>query len=497
MSRVKTQAPKGRNNPAQGSAFRDLQLRPLSSFLREPLRNGHSATASSDPNGIRTLTLTAVTVGDFSERNTKITSADAHRVKDLWLEPGDILIQRSNAPELVGTSRLYRGDRNYTIFPDLMIRVRLNDEADPRFIELVLQSEPLRQYFKGRAKGMSGSMPKIDQETISEAPIPHFHIDDQRRIVAEIEKQFTRLEAGVAALRRVQTNLKRYRAAVLKAACEGRLVPTEAELARAEDRPFESGQQLLARILTERRQNWLAQRSLGKGGQGRGKYKEAASLSASGYESDMLPEGWAWATPEQLSSSESYSLGIGPFGSNLKVSDYTIDGVPLIFVRNIRPGRFVKAKKVYVTAAKAEELKAHQTSGGDILITKMGAPPGDACLYPEDAPKAVITADCIKFRPSPLLSERRFFVHALNSEVVKPQILDITKGVAQMKVSLGRFESIAIPLPPLAEQTRIVAEVERRLSVVEELEAVITTNLQRATRLRQAVLQKAFNGGLG
>jgi hypothetical protein len=48
--------------------------------------------------------------------------------------------------------------------------------------------------------------------------------------VAEIEKQFTRLEAGVAALRRVQANLKRYRAAVLKAACEGRLVPTEAEL---------------------------------------------------------------------------------------------------------------------------------------------------------------------------------------------------------------------------------------------------------------------------
>jgi type I restriction enzyme S subunit len=149
-----------------------------------------------------------------------------------------------------------------------------------------------------------------------------------------------------------------------------------------------------------------------------------------------------------------------------------------------------------VTDTKAEELKAHQASGGDILITKMGAPPGDACLYPNDAPKAVITADCIKFRPSSLLSERRYFVHAINSDVVKPQILDITKGVAQMKVSLGRFETIAIPLPPLAEQTRIVAEVERRLTMVEELEAVVTLNLQRATRLRQAVLQKAFSGNL-
>ena len=55
---------------------------------------------------------------------------------------------------------------------------------------------------------------------------------------------------------------------------------------------------------------------------------------------------------------------------------------------------------------------------------------------------------------------------------------------------------LCVPLPPLAEQTRIVAEVERRLSVVEELESVVSANLQRATRLRQSILQKAFTGGL-
>ena len=64
------------------------------------------------------------------------------------------------------------------------------------------------------------------------------------------------------------------------------------------------------------------------------------------------------------------------------------------------------------------------------------------------------------------------------------------------KIDQETVELAPIPLPPLAEQTRIVAEVERRLSVVEELESVVSANLQRATRLRQSILQRAFTGGL-
>lgn len=61
---------------------------------------------------------------------------------------------------------------------------------------------------------------------------------------------------------------------------------------------------------------------------------------------------------------------------------------------------------------------------------------------------------------------------------------------------MKELKAMAIPLPPLAEQQRIVAEVERRLSVVEELEAAVLVNLQRAIRLRQSILKKAFSGEL-
>jgi type I restriction enzyme S subunit len=121
-------------------------------------------------------------------------------------------------------------------------------------------------------------------------PLPVAPPELQERIVAEIEQQLTRLDAGVAALRRSQANLKRYRAAVLKAACEGRLVPTEAELARRDGREgdFETGEALLVRILGERREHW----------KGRGNHKEYVAPGAA--EPESVPEGWTRAALDAL-----------------------------------------------------------------------------------------------------------------------------------------------------------------------------------------------------
>ena len=93
----------------------------------------------------------------------------------------------------------------------------------------------------------TGDRPRVDFGQFADYPFPLAPLAEQRRIVAEIETQFTRLDASVAALRRAQANLKRYRASVLKDACEGRLVSTEAELARSEGRDYEPAAVLLER----------------------------------------------------------------------------------------------------------------------------------------------------------------------------------------------------------------------------------------------------------
>ena len=133
------------------------------------------------------------------------------------------------------------------------------------------------------------SIRKSDVEGI-ELPLPP--LPEQHRIVAEIETQFTRLDASVAALRRAQANLKRYRASVLKSACEGWLVPTEAELTRSEGRDYEPAGVLLERILVERRARWESQEKR------RGRYKEPSAPDTSAL--PELPEGWVWATVEQV-----------------------------------------------------------------------------------------------------------------------------------------------------------------------------------------------------
>jgi type I restriction enzyme S subunit len=406
------------------------------------------------------------------------------------IEKGDVLIGLSGS---IGSLSTYRED-----FPALQNQrtgvLIENVEGSKKYVEYFLLS--IKRQLNEVAKGVA--VQNISSKQIEGWPIPIAPLEQQKRIVAEIEKQFSRLDEAVANLKRVKANLKRYKAAVLKAAVEGKLT----EEWRKQHPDVEPASKLLERILAERRQKWeeaelakmAAKGNVPKDAQWKKKYKTLAGPESEGL--PAIPSTWTWATPAQLASCADYSLAIGPFGSNLKVSDYRDRGVPLVFVRNIRTEDFEGENTKYVTTPKAKELKAHAINGGDILITKMGAPPGDACLYPVGQPLAIITADCIKWTLSPYLPGTEFFVNAINSQLIKTQILQITKGVAQQKVSLARFKEIAVPLPVQEEQREILDEVESRLSIIEGVMKTVDSNLKRAESLRQSILRKAFSGEL-
>ena len=333
-------------------------------------------------------------------------------------------------------------------------------------------------YYLQRAKPLATALAsgttflEISGKNAARLPIPVPPLAEQRQIVAEIEKQFTRLEAGVAALRRVQANLKRYRAGVLKAACEGRLVPTEAELARTEGRSYEPADQLLARILTERRQKWS----------GRGQYKEAAAPNLSNV--PPLPEGWGLVSLDQLCLKITDGEHLSP--------QTEAEGVYLLSAKDVRESgvRFDDPKFVSPEDA-ANFRKRCDPSCGDVLIVSRGATIGRVCVVQTDEIFCLM-GSVILLKPGGLLPGK-FLGICLSNQNAKMKLIAASGSTAQQAIYLRDITSFAIALPPAAEQERIVVEVDRHLSVIDQLESVVAANLQRATRLRQSILGRAFS----
>lgn len=296
--------------------------------------------------------------------------------------------------------------------------------------------------------------------------------EQQRNIVAEIEKQFSRLDEAVANLKRVKANLKRYKASILKAAVEGRLVPTEAELAGREGRSYETGEQLLHRTLDARRS------------QGNGMF----TMPAGPIVRDLpeLPAGWSWVSAVQACDPV--------VDCHNKTAPYINAGIPLVRTTNIRDGRLVLKDLRYVDQPTYEYWSRRcPPQPGDVLFTRE-APMGEAGIIPAGL-QLCLGQRTMLMRPSSAISTG-FLLASLMSPVVKALIDRVAVGSGVKHLRVGDVERLPIPLPPLVEQHRIVAEVERRLSVIEELEAAVEANLTRADRLRQAVLSKAFVGAL-
>jgi type I restriction enzyme S subunit len=413
--------------------------------------------------------------------------------------PGDVLYSRLR-PYL---NKVWLADSSGLCSAEFIVLPQ-NDFIDGAFLKYRLNAMD----FVGFANSLNaGDRPRVDFDQISAFCLPPFALGYQRNVVARIEELFSELDAGEESLRRARRQLGVYRQSLLKQAFEGKLT---APWRQQNPHLLESPDQLLNRIQEERQaryeerlQEWESAVSLWETREAstRKPSKPRRALDSEPLNNEELhalpriPKCWKWVRPDALTSFEPYALGIGPFGSNLKVSDYTTSGVPLIFVKNITRNDF-KIEPRYVSLTKAEELAAHTAEGGDLLITKMGDPPGDCAIYPNDAPKAVITADCLKFRVLADYCDRSFYAAFINSVSCRKQLGLITRGVAQKKISVERFKSIGIPLCSLPEQQEIVRLLDEQFTVIEQNEREIDAALKRSAALRQSILKKAFTGQL-
>jgi type I restriction enzyme S subunit len=335
------------------------------------------------------------------------------------------------------------------------------------YLAYYINSINLSAYVTGTAQ------PKLSQSMMNKIPIPVAPPEQQTEIVAEIEKQFSRLDEAVANLQRVKANLKRYKASVLKAAVEGRLVETEASIAQREGRSYETGEQLLQRILEERRAKWS----------GKGKYKEPIAPLID--ELPQLPDGWTWATMPQLGE-----LNRGK-SKHRPRDDQALYGGPYPFIQtgDVRrsDGSINEFTQTYSEFGLAQ---SRLWPAGTLCITiaaniaETGILKLQACF-----PDSVV--GFIPQKGTPTVEYVECFIRTARDRLDR-----FASATAQKNINLEVLEAVAIPTPPLAEQARIIAEVDRHFSIIREVEVEVDVNLQRSQALRQATLKNFLGGNI-
>jgi len=375
---------------------------------------------------------------------------EAHSMRLLGTVPADTMSSSAvhfwPADVLYGRLRPYLNKVYRPSFEGLCSGEFIVFPASPHF------SASYLQYFLNSAEFVSfsshlntGDRPRVDFEQIGEYSIPLPPLAEQHRIVAEIEKHLTRLDAAVAALERTRANLKRYRASVLKAAVEGRL--------------------------------W-----------------QAETVRHLGTAQPALPAGWAWRMAETLCGF--ITKGTTPSAAKLYAGEGEVPFIKVYNLTNRGMLDFTVNPTFVSKETHSKELKRSRVVPGDVLMNIVGPPLGKVSLVPDDFAEWNVNQAIAIFRPKEGF-DRRFLALCLQSETVLSWALRRAKATAgQSNLTLQICRELPLPVPPLTEQHRIVAEVERRVSVIDNLAAAVETALRGAERLRQSVLKHAFEGRL-
>lgn len=339
----------------------------------------------------------------------------------------------------------------------------------PEYLYFGFVSRSLQDQILSNAS--STTLPILNKSKFGRLEIPLPPLNEQRRIVEKIEELFTKLDAGVRSLEQAREQLKSYRRPVLKAAVEGELSREWREAHRDE---LEPASELLDRILQERRE-----KSTGK------KYKEPAAPDIAGLLE--LPEAWCWTSLSAIADTQ--------LGKMLSQAAKTGSGTrPYLRNQNIR-WESINTGDVLTMDFDEREVAKFSLLRGDVLVCE-GGEPGRAAVWNEQLPGAMYQKALHRVRIISSALAPEYLVYHLRKDASNGSLESYFTGSTIKHFTGVALSRYAVSLPPLEEQRFIVEEVERRLSVVDKLEATVEANLKQAAGLRQSILKQAFSGGL-
>lgn len=372
--------------------------------------------------------------------------------------------------------------------------LRPNEAVEPKWLAYFLSQRTFREFARRNMTGSAGQM-RVPTSWLSTAQVPIAPRAEQTRIVEKLEELLSDLDAGVAELKAAQKKLALYRQSLLKAAVEGALTAGWRAQRAARGEPHETGADLLARILTERRARWEA-RQLAK-------FEEQRKAPPKGWEAKYpepmqpdtadlpeLPEGWVWASVDQLSEIQG---GIQKQPSRAPKENK----FPFLRVANVHRGN-LKLDEVHEIELFKGELERLMLQVGDVLIVEGNgslSEIGRCALWDGSIPKAVHQNHLIRVRP---IGVQGAFIEAwLNSVRGIDRITALaatTSGLYTLNIS--KISKVPVPVPPHDEQALLLKLLQERIQDYNQQEAAVKFGLKQATAQRKNLLKAAFSGQL-
>lgn len=318
--------------------------------------------------------------------------------------------------------------------------------------------------------GTGSTFNAINGDQLRQFRLPLPPLPEQHRIVSRIDELFSRLDAGVEALRRTKVQLQRYRQSVLQAAVTGRLT-VDWRKAHPEVEPAEE-------LVNE-----IGDRTFNGGGS-----KRSLSLDVSGL--PELPDSWIWTSIGKITDLTS--------GKAFKKDEYSKDGVRLFQIANVSFGKIIWDNLVYMPQDYLRIYPNLSLNPGDILMA-LNRPILDGrlkigCLGEQDIP-SILYQRVGRFDFYDNSIAPYFFFFAQSPNFIN-MLKDSLQGVDQPFINKPRLLNLPMALPPKQEQCQIISEIERHISVAVKIEDAIEVNLKSVSFLRQSILQHAFQGKL-
>lgn len=410
------------------------------------------------------------------------------------LHEGDLLLsEASGSPSEVGKPAMWQNQIPDCCFQNTLIRVRARAPTLAPFLHLHFLRDAMTGRFAAASRGVG--IHHLGGDTLVNWCVDLPPVEEQARIREAVDSYLSRLDAAVESLTQAQAKLKAYRASVLKAAVEGRLVPTEAELAKADGRSYEPADKLLERILVERRRAWeerqladmKAKGKVPKDDKWKANYPEPAGTDSPA--PGPLPEGWCWTTTDAVGD---ILLGrrrapeyVGTHRKYLRVANIKDDDIDFGHLEEM--------------PFDDREFEKYRLENGDILLSEGQSLDrvGQSAIYRGNTEPLCFQATLHRFRPAWGGPKSEYAQIVFRSNVktgVFMRLASITTNIAHL--TLSKLKAAPFPLAPEPEQDRLARECDRLMSLADAAERQVETSLRRCARLRQAILKAAFEGRL-